>query len=298
MNILIVGGTGLTGATAAKHLADEGHHITLMARSKPANPHLQNFDFMQGDYIQNSISTEQLKNFDALVFAAGADMRMLSPEQFEQQAEFFEHANSIAIPHFFAKAKAAGVKKAVYIGSYYPQVAPHTIETSAYVKSRHLADEGVRALADESFHVCSLNAPFILGHFPGLEIPHLKALVDYCAGKIPGLEPIAPAGGVVHISAASMADAIAGALAQGESGKAYLVGDAYMSWKDYFEQLCKLVGNAQTLSVSTDEHPMLPDVILYAGRNAEVNYQADNAPLNYRTNDIEKTMAEVAAAYA
>lgn len=297
MKILIVGGTGLTGATAAKHLSSLGHQVTIMARSKPANPNLQSFDFIEGDYIKNSISTEQLKKFDALVFAAGADMRMLPPEQFEQQDSFFESSNTISIPRFFNVAKQAGIKRAVYIGSYYPQVAPQTIETSAYVKSRHLADEGVRALADKNFHVCSINAPFILGHFDGLEIPHLKALVDYCAGKIPGMEPVAPAGGVVHISAQSMAEAIAGALENGESGKPYLVGDTYMSWKDYFELLCKLVGNPQTLSVSTDEHPMLPDVILYAGRNAEVNYQADNAPLNYRINDIEKTMAEVAAAY-
>ena len=54
--------------------------------------------------------------------------------------------NSEGIPHFFRRARDAGVKSAVYIGSFYPQIAPEVVETSIYVRSRHLADEGVRAL--------------------------------------------------------------------------------------------------------------------------------------------------------
>ena len=58
------------------------------------------------------------------------------------------------------------------------------IETSAYVRSRHLADQGLRALNSDSFNVCSLNAPFILGYVPGIPLPHLEVLVQYAAGRL------------------------------------------------------------------------------------------------------------------
>src|SRR5690606_14994488 len=122
------------------------------------NPALAQFAFIQGDYIKNDIPSERLRGFDALVFAAGADLRM-QPQGSDDN--FFEKANTIAIPRFFAAAKTAGIPCAVYIGSYYPQVVPEKIATNLYVKSRHLADEGVRALNDGNFRVCSLNAPFI-----------------------------------------------------------------------------------------------------------------------------------------
>lgn len=295
MKVLIVGGTGLTGATTAKHLASVGYDVTLMSRSKTDNPLLTCFEFIQGNYIEDDISVNQLKGFDSLVFCAGGDQRMLPKGECEE--DFFARANTVAIPYFFEKAKQAGIKKAAYVGSYYPQTVPEKIKTSPYVESRHLADESIRAMSDSEFCVCSLNAPFILGHFPGIRVPHLEALALYCAGKIDSLPLIAPGGGVNHITAQSMAEAIEGALERGECGKAYLVGDQNMTWKAYFELFCRLAGNPQTLGVSADQHPMLPDKILYAGRNATISYEPENAPLNYRVGNIEAAMQDVVNAY-
>lgn len=295
MKTLIVGGTGLTGATTAVHLAEQGHQVTLMSRHPADNPALSQFTWFKGDYIHDTFDHDVLGQFDALVFAAGADIRML-PENTPDDV-FFHQANTEAIPRFFAKAKQAGIKRAAYVGTYYPQVAPDKIETSAYVKSRHLADEGIRALSDDSFVVCSINAPFILGQFPGVPAPHLEALVHYCAGFLQELPLVAPEGGVNHISAQSMAQAITGALERGESGKAYLVGDANLSWKQYFDWFCQAAGNPIDIPVSCDEHPMLPDMILYAGRGATISYEPDNAPLNYQTGLIPETIEALVKAY-
>lgn len=295
MKVLIVGGTGLTGATTAVHLAEQGYQVTLMSRNAVENPALSHFEWLQGDYIHDTFGPELLGQFDALVFAAGADIRML-PEG-EADDVFFHKANSEAIPRFFQMAKQAGIKRAVYVGTYYPQVVPDRIETSAYVKSRYIADEAIRALSDNDFIVCSINAPFILGYFPGVAAPHLEALVHYCAGFIQELPLVAPEGGVNHISAKSMAQAIAGALERGESGKAYLVGDENLSWKQYFDSFCQATGNSIDIPVSKDEHPMLPDMILYAGRGATISYTPDNAPLNYETGLIESTINELVRVY-
>ena len=295
-NILIVGGTGLTGAHAALHLRQQGHSVTLMSRSPPDTPSLSDFDFIQGNYLDGVPTTTELAQFDALVFAAGADIRQFPPG--EDEAAFYTRVNSEGIPAFFARAKEAGIGCAVYIGSYYPQVTPEAVERSVYVRSRLLADEGVRALSDDGFRVCSLNAPFILGHVNGLYVPHLAALVAYARGAMPDMPLVAPAGGVNHISSESMSEAIAGALAHGRGGHAYLVGDENLSWKAYLEMFFEAAGRTTDLPVSTEEHPMFPDVMLYAGRNAVVAYEPENGELGYSRNRVRQAVEQLVAAYS
>ena len=295
MKILIVGGTGLTGAHAALYLKSQGHDITLMSRSKPSIACLSGFSFIAANYIEDDIAIDLLAGYDGLLFAAGSDLRQL-PEG-ESEESFFTRANTEAIPIFFNKAKSAGIKKAVYIGSYYPQVVPSTIATSSYVRSRHLADEGVRDLSSDTFCVCSLNAPFILGHVEGLLVPHLQALVQYAAGNIEGMPIISPAGGVNHISSQSMSEAIASAFDNGKGGKAYLLGDENISWKNYLELFFSRAGNPVSLDVSTDEHPMFPDILLYAGRNTVIDYEPDQNGINYSRNTISATVDELVKAY-
>lgn len=295
MNTLIVGGTGLTGAHAALHLRAIGHNVTLMSRTPPALGCLGDFEHLPGNYVDDDVPASALKKFDQLVFAAGADIRQLPPGTDEQA--FFERVNTQAIPRFFQRAKDAGIRRAVYIGTYYPQVVPEKIQSSAYVRSRHLADTSLRALNGPGFSVCSLNAPFILGHVPGLSLPHIEALVNYGAGRLQGVPVVAPSGGVNHISSKSMSEAIAGALERGEGGRAYLVGDENLSWKAYLEMYFEAAGNPVELEVSTAEHPLFPDIILYAGRNAVISYEPENAELGYSRYNMKATIAEVVRAY-
>ena len=295
MKVLIVGGSGLTGAQACLHLSAAGHDVTIMSRSLPKVECLQAFSHRQMDYIEDDVSVDTLKGFDWLVFAAGADIRQLPPGESEES--FFTRANVEAIPRFFHRAREAGITRAVYIGTYYPQVVPERIETSAYVRSRHLADQAVRALSSDTFCVCCLNAPFILGHVPGLNVPHLQALVDYAAGRLEGLPIVAPEGAVNHITSQSMAEAVEGALLRGECGKAYLVGDETLSWKDYLELFFRAAANPQQLLVSAEEHPLFPDIIMYAGRGATIDYEPDNGTLAYGRDRVKATIAAVVEAY-
>lgn len=293
--ILIVGGTGLSGAHAALHLRQKGHAVSIMSRSAPSLACLADFEHICANYTDNDLAPEILGRFDSLVFAAGADIRQFSPG--EDEEVFYSRVNTEAIPAFFTAARDAGVSRAVYIGTYYPQVAPEAIETSAYVRSRHLADTGVRALNAEGFRVCSLNAPFILGYVPGIDLPHLAALVHYAQGKLEGLPIVAPAGGVNHISSQSMSEAVAAALDHGMGGHAYLVGDENLSWKEYLEMFFAAAGNPVDLPVSTDEHPLFPDVILYAGRNATISYEPEAEELGYTRGNIRAAVEQLVEAY-
>ena len=294
-NTLIVGGTGLTGAHAALHLRDLGHNVTLMSRSVPEANCLQDFEHLAADYVVDTLSLETLGRFDQLVFAAGADIRQLPPTA--DEAAFYEKVNVQAIPHFFERARHAGISRAVYIGTFYPQVVPDKIAGSVYVRSRHLSDEAVRALSSTSFEVCSLNAPFILGYVPGIAVPHLEVLVQYAAGRLDGVPVLAPAGGVNHITCRSMSEAIAGALQRGQGGRAYLVGDENLSWKDYLEIYFDCAGKPTQLEVSTEEHPLFPDMMLYAGRNAVISYEPDNGELGYSRGHVRSAIEELVRSY-
>lgn len=294
MKVLIAGGTGLVGAETARLMQSKGHKVTLMSRKPATTGVAADFPHISHDYVNQDADPTMFDGFDALVFAAGADIRYV-PEGADHD-EFYLLANGERAPAFMAAAKAGGIKSLVHVSSFYPLVSPEKIETNTYVRSRHLTDQAALTLADDSCKVCVLNAPFILGTVPGVPVEHLQFIVGYAAGQMEGVPLFAPQGGTNHISSLSCAEAILGALEDGKNGKAYLIGDENLDWKTYFEMFCDAVGNPQDLPVLADEHPLLPDAIMFAGRNATVSFEPENGELGYGRNRIKDTIRQVVAA--
>lgn len=299
MKILVVGGTGLIGGHAALHLSELGHSVTIAARKPPVEgTPLAALPFLAGDYVGGGFGPRALQGFDALVFAAGNDVRHVAPGA--DESAHWQRANVEGVPAFFGAARDAGIRRAVLVGSFYPQAAPHLVKTSAYVRGRHLSDQGARALSTKEFSVCSLNAPFVVGTVPGLVVPGLQAHASYALGRIPQMPPFAIAGGVNFMSTGSLSEAISGALENGEPGKGYLVGDENLSFAEYFGEMFRAAGNDEPLKVLDREHPMLPDAILYAGRGHSLFYEPDGADvetLGYRRNDVRSTLREIVDFY-
>ncbi len=292
MKVLIVGGTGLIGGHCALLFQKEGHHVTLMARKPAAAPSLAGMEFIQGDYINGDFSAGQLNGFDAVIFSAAADIRHIPYDGSVTYAE----VNDVAVTSFAQACKDAGVASFILINTFYPHVAPEKIGECPYVTSRYNTDVNVRALNSDNFKVCSLGAPFILGHIPGLAMPYIDTLVQYAKGNIPDLPLFAPEGGTNHMSAHSLAQATLGALLNGTGGRAYLIGDENYTWQDYLQLWFTLAGNPQSLPVLADEHPLFPNMIMFAGVGAEVNYQPDPedlSVLNYDRNQMAKTIAAI-----
>lgn len=301
MKVLVVGGTGLIGGEIALYLRKNGHDVTLMSRTPTSVPALADMAFLQGDYINDDVSDGRLRGFDWLVFSAAADIRNLPQDGSVTPESFYTKANDEAVPRFFEAARDAGISRAVMVGTFYPQVAPQQIGVCPYVTSRHNTDVKVRALSNEHFNVCCLNAPFVLGRIEGLNVPYIDALAEYARGNIPGLPIFAPKGGTNHISARSLAQAALNALEKGESGKGYLIGDENYSWKEYLELWFEAVGNPLELELRDDDHPMFPNVIMFAGAGATVSYEPeaeDMAVLDYERKQIQGLIREIVAAQA
>lgn len=297
MKIIVVGGAGMIGGRAALHLKSKGHDVTIAGRNPPApGTPLGDLPFLRVDYVNMDFDREALGQFDALVFAAGNDVRH-QPEGVGDQ--HWHDANSVGVPRFFEAAKKAGIKRAVNVGSFYPQAAPHLVETNAYVKSRKVSDEGVAALADDGFVAMSINAPFVVGAVPGLVIPMFAAYTQYAEGKFAPMPEFAPPGGTNFISTQSLAEAIEGGLERGEPGGSYLVGDENLSFQDYFGAFFEGVGRDKP-PVRDEEHPMLPDGAIFFGRGNSLFYDTDPKVaelLGYRRNDIVPAIREIVAQY-
>jgi dihydroflavonol-4-reductase len=273
-----------------------GHDVTIMARKAPAAPGLASLPFVQGDYVNDSFTDGQLQGFDALVFAAAADIRYVPVDGSMTEQEFYTRVNDEAVPRFLQAAKEAGIKRVAYIGTFYPQIAPHRIGICPYVTSRHNTDEAVRAMSTDDFNVCSLNAPFILGHIEGLDTPHIGALVAYAKEQLPGLPLFAPIGGTNHMTSRAVAQATLAALENGESGKAYLLGDENLSWQEYLELWFEAVGNPQQLEVTADDHPIIPNIIMFAGVGATVSYTPEESPLpGYERGQLRQVIKDIVA---
>lgn len=301
MKVLVIGGSGLIGGEAAMYLQEQGHEVTLMSRQPPTAPALAKMPFIAGNYIHDDMGDGRLQGFDALVFSAAADIRNLPQDGSVTPEDFYRQANDEAVPRCLEAARYAGITRVVYIGSFYGQVAPERVGKCPYVTSRVNTDRAVRALSGDGFTVCSLDCPFVLGHIPGTQVPHMAGLVQYASGNLPELPVFAPRGGTNHITSHSVAQAVLGALENGEGGRAYLIGDENLNWKDYLEQWFAAAGNPQDLEVRDDDHPLLPNAIMFAGAGATVSYVPDEAERqrlgNYAQGQIGAMIREVVAAY-
>lgn len=294
MKTLIVGGTGLIGYHVADLLASHGHDVVVGARRAPA-PHspVAAYPVLLRDYAADEFSETDLEPFDAVVFAAGQDVR--HADAAEQTEEFWARTQSEGVPKFFALAKRAGVRRAVQIGSYYHMCRPELVDRVIYVRARKLADERSRELADADFNVSTLNASTVMG--PGQR--NLRQLLPWARGELVGQVPdFAPIGSTNFVSVRSVAEAVYGALQKAEPGAAYLLGDENRTYHDYFQLVFDLSGGGRTLTEVRDEpHPFLPEIIVPRGMSTTFDSQPAADALGFRINDVRASLELAIAAY-
>lgn len=295
MKILIVGGTGMIGTHAALHLREQGNDVTVAARNPLADDSpVGDFPVLLGDYAEQTFTAAQLAPFEGIVFAAGQDVRHMGRDV--DEAEFWEKTQTGGVPRFAALAREAGVARFVQIGSYYHHLRPELAAALPYVAARRAADEGARALADDNFNVSTLNPPSILGAISGVSARRYRKLFSWAAGDEPQIPDFAPAGGTNYLSAGSLAEAIWGALQRAESGRAYLIGDQNLTYREYFQLLVDAAGGNRVVEERDEEHQLLPDSFIVQGRGNVISYEpaaADVELLAYTRNDCARAVAEM-----
>lgn len=295
--VLVVGATGMIGSRIAADLAERGDEVAVMSRRGPTERDpsaVAGMPRLIGDYT-DSANPASLEGFDAIVFAAGNDIRHVPAEQ--EDADFWERTQSGGVPRFAALAKAAGVSRFVQIGSYYHQLHPEWAERIPYVAARRDADEGSRSLSGDGFAAITVNPPSIVGADErGLR--RFARMVAWVRGDLAEPALFAPPGGTNYMSVRSLSQAVQGALDSGVAGRAYLVGDRNLSYRDYFQLLADAAGSRHVIEERDEEHPFQPDRFIVQGRGAVIAFEPDaqeTALLGYDRDDVERALAEIVA---
>ncbi|PRA80290.1 NAD(P)-dependent oxidoreductase [Microbacterium sp. MYb66] len=297
--VLVVGATGMIGSHVAVDLAARGDEVTVMARRDPSDRDpraVTGMPRLRGDYTDAGASPQALEGFDAIVFAAGNDIRHVPADQ--EDDTFWERTQSAGVPRFAALAKAAGVGRFVQIGSYYHQLHPEWAERIPYVAARRDADDRTRALSDDGFAAMTLNPPSIVGA-DERGVRRFARMIAWTRGELDEPELFAPPGGTNYMSVRSLSQAVQGALDAGQGGRAYLVGDRNLTYRDYFQLLADAAGSANVIEERDEEHPFQPDRFIVQGRGAVIAYEpdpAETALLGYARDDVERALAEIVIA--
>src|SRR5690606_28240953 len=136
------------------------------------------------------------------------------------------------------------------------------------------------------------------GAFPVVADARDAWLVAWGRRARPELPAYAPAGGTNYMSVHSLCEAIWGALQNAETGKAYLIGDENLTFRDFFQKIFDATGSNRVLEERDEEHPILPDAFIVPGRGNILAYEPDPEEtrlLGYTRNDIDRAIAEVVA---
>jgi len=239
MNVLVIGGTGFIGYHVTRALLNKGHHPDVI--SLPQVIELGNFppevEFILKDV--NTISDADLlrifRNYEAFVFASGEDDRTLPNKP---AWEFFYQGNVLPSIRLVRLAKEAGMKRAVFMGSYFAyfnRIWPEMrlADKHPYIRSRMVQIERAMKEAAEEIRLTFLELPFIFGSIPG-KIPMWRPLVRYIDSRIP---KFAPQGGTSVVSVSTVANACVAALESDLPSQILQIGSQNHSWRDLYFQL-------------------------------------------------------------
>ncbi|GAA4956327.1 SDR family oxidoreductase [Actinoplanes utahensis] len=149
MRCLVTGATGYIGGRLAPRLLDSGHQVRCLARS-PGRlrdvPWAGRAEIMQGDLADPATLPAAFEGVDVAYFL----MHSLGRPDFER-------LDREAARNFAAAARAAGVRRIIYLGG--PEPPAHE-RPSAHLRSRA---EVARILLDSGVPTAVLRAPVIIG---------------------------------------------------------------------------------------------------------------------------------------
>ena len=244
-SVLIIGGTGLLGYHAGLELLRRGYDVSAMAlpdiELKDWFPEQIPVIYSDVFSIGNDELSERLDGFDALVYAVGPDDRSVPDAPAEV---FFQEKLVQASARVFEAARLAGIKRAVLLGSYFSHFhrkCPHLKldKKHPYIRARIEQAEAVLVASGAEMETMILELPYIFGTMPG-RIPLWK---EVFFERLLKMNPVFYTdGGSSMICVENVAEAIAGAIANGKAGTRYPIGDINIRWNEMFHIMFTAIG--------------------------------------------------------
>lgn len=236
--VFVLGGTGFLGYHTINALLACGYQVKTMAlppmpKDDLLPPHVE---CQLGDintYSDHDI-LELLKDFDSVIYAAGADERVVPPRP---ALTFFYKANVLPTQRLARLAAIAGVKKFVIFGSYFAEFAERLpqfeLKKYGYTNTRLLQEQVAFAEGEGRMTVTSLRLPYIFGTMPG-RMPLWSMFTERVKGQKVCL---VPKGGTAMVTVKQVAEAAIGAMERGQHRDTFAISGLNMPFKQFYEMI-------------------------------------------------------------
>jgi dihydroflavonol-4-reductase len=249
--VVVVGGTGFLGYYAVEEFVRRGHSVTIVALpplpEEGLFPKEVNIVLANIDKLDDSSITDILKGHDAIVFAAGADDRVIPKAP---AYGFFYQANVLSCKRVLSLARQSGIKRGVILSSYFlyfDRIWPEEklSEYHPYIRSRKEQAQQSMDVSMPDLQLVILELPYIFGRMPG-RTPLWKPLIDYVNSRYPLFYM---RGGTNMIAVEHVGEAIVGAIERGKGGHSYTIGDENLTWVEFLERILGILGKKKRIVI-------------------------------------------------
>jgi dihydroflavonol-4-reductase len=249
--VVVIGGTGFLGYYAVKEFIRRGHSVTIVALpplpEEGLFPKAVKITLANIDKLDDSSIVDILKGHDAIVFAAGADDRVIPKAP---AYEFFYQANVLSCKRVLSLARQSGIKRGVVLSSYFlyfDRIWPEEklSEYHPYIRSRKEQAQQSMDASMPDLQLMILELPYIFGSMPG-RTPLWKPLIHYVNSRYPLFYM---RGGTNMIAVEHVGEAIVGAIEKGKGGHSYTVGDENLTWVEFLGRILSILGKKKRIVI-------------------------------------------------
>jgi dihydroflavonol-4-reductase len=239
---LVTGATGFIGWHVAKLLAEQGHRVRALTRSKPIRD--LDVETVAGD-LRDRESLQRACRDCGVAFHVAADYRLWSANP----QELYD-SNVAGTENLLAAAREAGVERVVYtstIGTISfdgdgagTEEAPADLDSMQgdYKRSKLLAEHRALKFARDGFPVVIVNPTAPVGDHDFKPTPTGKMIVDFLKGDIPAFVDT----GLNLVDVRDIARGHLLALEHGAAGERYILGAENLTLQGILQRLGDLSG--------------------------------------------------------
>lgn len=251
MKVLVTGANGLLASNLVRELLDSGYEVRAMVRE---NSNLLSLKKVDVELFKGEITNQQ----DVRRAFAGCEVVIhaaANTNQWPTNYEAYKKTNVDATQSILDEAVRRNVERFIFVSSANAfdsgtkelpgtEDSPFSLKgKSGYQISKYMAQKLV--LGEHSrngFPAIVVNPTFMLGKYDGkpssgqiILMAQQKSLMAY------------PSGGKNFVHVADVAKGIVNTISMGNTGECYLLANENLSYKEFFEKLRMVNGQAQSL---------------------------------------------------
>lgn len=250
MNVLVTGASGFLGRHILASLTAEATHAVTGLCRRPIQITEPGVTAVGADLTQPGSLAGRFDGIDAVIHSAG------SVSHDPRNARAMYEAHVLATEHVLAEARAAGVKRLVFVstsGTVAVSAKPVVLDETAgsplavvagwpYYRSKLFAEQAVLAAGGEGLDVVVLNPSLLLGPSSRGSTPSASAGDAVLLPLLRGELPMAPSGGVSFVDVRDVAAQCVRALRHGHPNRRYLLSSANWTFADFYGRAARIAG--------------------------------------------------------